>query len=135
MLSWLDFFYGSCIRELVYFYVFYKMHNSNELLDNSDYLDLINGLPELEWKLKAIQKFLRKVTRGKSPEKIKEMLPLLGFSVIDDDIEYDFWDFSVKFPIEKCCNRFVSPDLSQSFILEELADNLAGRNFVDDEID
>jgi hypothetical protein len=38
----------------------------------------------------VIQKFLRKVTRGKSSEKIRVMLPLLGFAVVDDNIEYDF---------------------------------------------
>jgi hypothetical protein len=66
------------------------MNNNSELLENSDYLDLINGLPELELKLKSIQKFLRKITKGKSPEKIKAMLPLLGFSIVGDNIEYDF---------------------------------------------
>lgn len=108
--------------------MFFGMYNSSELLENSDYLDLINGLPELEWKLKTIQRFLRKVTRGKSPEKIKEMLPLLGFSVVDNDIEYDFWNFSVKFPIEKLYNKSLVSDLSNSFILEKLADNLAAND-------
>ena len=108
------------------------MHNSNKLIENSDYFDLINWLPELEWKLKAIQKFLSKITNGKSPEKIKAMLPLLGFSVVGDNIEYDFWDFSVEFPIEKFYNRFVSIDLSNSFISEKLVDNLSDENPVNE---
>lgn len=104
------------------------MNNGDKLVEHFDYIDLINGLPELEWKLKEIQKFLRKVTRGKSPEKIKEMLPLLGFSVVDDDIEYDFWDYSVKFPIEKLYNKFLSTDLCNSSVIENLADNLVDGN-------
>ncbi len=105
------------------------MYNKNEFLENSDYDDLIKWLPELEWELKAIQRFLRKITRGQSPEKIKEMLPLLGFSIVGDDIEYDFWDFSVKFPIEKCFTRSVLNKFSKSLISEELSDALSDNGF------
>lgn len=110
------------------------MNNSGGLSENSDYFDLVNGLPDLESKLKSIQKFLRKVTRGKSPEMIKEMLPLLGFSIVGDNIEYDFWNFSVKFPIEKCVDRFVSLEFSKSLISEKLSNALSDENFSENEI-
>jgi hypothetical protein len=57
------------------------------------------------------------------------MLPLLGFSIVGDNIEYDFWDFSVKFPIEKCFSRSVSLEFSKSLISENLSDALSGENF------
>ena len=105
------------------------MYNKNEFLENSDCDDLIKWLPDLEWKLKNIQGFLRKVTRGMSPEKIEEILPLLWFSIVGDDIEYDFWDFSVKFPIEKCFTRSVLNKFSKSLISEELSDVLSDNGF------
>ena len=112
------------------------MDNPKEWWLNFTQLDLVNGisglepwLPDLESKLKSIQRFLRKVTRGQSPEKIKEMLPLLGFSIVGDGIEYDFWDFSVKFPIEKCFTRSVLNKFSKSLISEELSDALSDNGF------
>jgi hypothetical protein len=63
------------------------------------------------------------------------MLPLLGFAVVDDNIEYDFWDFSVKFPIEKIYNKNLSPDLSDSFVLERLVDNLADKRNIESDTD
>ena len=112
------------------------MDNSKEWWLNFTQLDLVNGiidlgpwLPDLESKLKSIQGFLRKVTRGMSPEKIEEILPLLWFSIVGDDIEYDFWDFSVKFPIEKCFSRSVLNKFSRSLISEELSDALSDNGF------
>lgn len=111
------------------------MRNLEQSGVRSEYMDLIDGLPDLEQKLKVIQKFLRKVTRGKSLEKVKEMLPLLGFSIDDENIEYDFWDFSVKFPIEKCYNESMSSNLSESFIVERLSDVLSDTKSVENCID
>ncbi len=105
------------------------MYNKNEFLENSEYDDLVKWLPDLEWKLKAIQGFLRKVTRGQSSEKIREMLPLLGFSIVGDDIEYDFWDFSVSFLIDKCFAKSVSEEFSKSLISEKLSDALSDNGF------
>ena len=96
--------------------------------------DLESWLPGMESKLKSIQKFLRKVTRGKSTETIKEMLSLLGFSIVGDNVEYDFWDFSVNFPIEKCFDRSVLLEFSKSLISEKLSDALSDENFPENEI-
>jgi hypothetical protein len=63
------------------------------------------------------------------------MLPLLGFSIVGDDIEYDFWDFSVKFPIEKCFTRSVLKNFSNSLISKELSDVLSDNDFIDGEKD
>ena len=57
------------------------------------------------------------------------MLPLLGFSIFGDGIEYNFWDFSVKFPIEKCFSRSVLNKFSKSLISEELSDALSDNGF------
>ena len=57
------------------------------------------------------------------------MLPLLGFSIVCDGIEYDFWDFSVKFPIEKCFTRSVLNKFSRSLVSEELSDVLSDNGF------
>lgn len=116
------------------------MNNSIEWGLNDEDFGLIDSileswLPELESKLRAIWRFLRRVTNGKSPEMIREMLPLLGFSIVGDNIEYEFWDFSVKFPIEKCFSRSVSLEFSKSLISEELSDALSDEDFIEKEID
>ena len=117
------------------------MNNSKEWGLDAKQFDLINGisdlkswLPELESKLKSVQKFLRKVTKWKSPEMIMEMLPLLGFSIVGDNIEYDFWEFSVKFPIEKCFNESVSLSFSKSLVSKNLSDVLSDKNFTQSKI-